>query len=168
MEISNRMRPTTVLLLLIILPISLFAVKPSNKQSSSLQTQSAVNVEAETTLSDKSSSKFERKLKRIKRRMEALAKRSKSEKRPIENLLFSSVFLFVTGILMLVALQGSLAIFVIVGLAALLVSSILSIVAYSRKEEKKFLTKLLFFTIGLPVLLLCAILLIGVLINEIF
>lgn len=168
MEISNRMRPSTVLLLLIILPISLFAVKPSNKQSSSLQTQSAVNVEAETTLSDKSSSKFERKLKRIKRRMEALAKRSKSEKRPIENLLFSSVFLFVTGILMLVALQGSLAIFVIVGLAALLVSSILSIVAYSRKEEKKFLTKLLFFTIGLPVLLLCAILLIGVLINEIF
>lgn len=162
------MRPSTVLLLLIILPISLFAVKPSNKQSSSLQTQSAVNVEAETTLSDKSSSKFERKLKRIKRRMEALAKRSKSEKRPIENLLFSSVFLFVTGILMLVALQGSLAIFVIVGLAALLVSSILSIVAYSRKEEKKFLTKLLFFTIGLPVLLLCAILLIGVLINEIF
>jgi len=168
LEISNRMRPSTVLLLLIILPISLFAVKPSNKQSSSLQTQSAVNVEAETTLSDKSSSKFERKLKRIKRRMEALAKRSKSEKRPIENLLFSSVFLFVTGILMLVALQGSLAIFVIVGLAALLVSSILSIVAYSRKEEKKFLTKLLFFTIGLPVLLLCAILLIGVLINEIF
>jgi hypothetical protein len=30
------------------------------------------------------------------------------------------------------------------------------------------LTKLLFFTIGLPVLLLCAILLIGVLINVIF
>ena len=86
MEISNKMRPITVLLMLIILPISLFAVKPSNKQASSLQTQTAVNVEAETTLSDKSSSKFERKLKRIKRRMEALAKRSKSEKKPIENL----------------------------------------------------------------------------------
>jgi hypothetical protein len=168
LEISNRMRPSTVLLLLIILPISLFAVKPSNKQASSLQTQTAVNVEAETTLSDKSSSKFERKLKRIKRRMEALSKRSKSEKKPIENLLFSSVFLFITGILMIFALQGGMAVFVIVGLAALVASSILSLVAYSRKEEKKFLTKLLFFTIGLPVLLLCAILLIGVLINVIF
>ena len=162
------MRPITVLLMLIILPISLFAVKPSNKQASSLQTQTAVNVEAETTLSDKSSSKFERKLKRIKRRMEALAKRSKSEKKPIENLLFSSVFLFVTGALMLVALQGSIAIFVIVGLAALIAASILSLVAYSRKDEKKFLATLLFFTMGIPVVLLSAILLIGILIDAIF
>lgn len=162
------MRPNTVLLMLIILPISLFAVKPSNKQVSSLQTQTAVNVEAETTLSDKSSSRFERKLKRIKRRMEALVKRSESEKKPIENLLFSSVFLVVTGTLMLVALQGSIAIFVIVGLAALVAASILSIVAYSRKEEKKFLTKLLFFTVGLPVLLLSAIVLLGLLIEEVF
>lgn len=162
------MRPITVLLMLIILPISLFAVKPSNKQSSSLQTQTAVNVEAETTLNDKSTSKFERKLKRIKKRMEALAKRSKSEKKPIENLLFSSVFLFVAGILMLVALQGSIAVFVIVGFAALLASSILSFVAFSRKEEKKFLVNLWFFVVGIPIMLLTAILLIGALIGLLF
>lgn len=162
------MRPCTVLLMLILLPISLFAVKPSNKQASSLQTQTVFTAESETTLSDKSSSKFERKLKRIKRRMEALAKRSKSEKKPIQNLLFSSVFLFVTGALMLVALQGSIAIFVIVGLAALIASSILSLVAYNRKEEKKFLTKLLFFTVGVPVLLLSLILLIAILVNGLF
>ena len=157
MEIHNIMRKGIPLLILLILPIIAFAVKPAGKIVNEKDHYGEVNSERIDVKGKHFFLKFKKKVKQFKSKVKQFSDRSKKVKKPVANLLFSSVFLFFSGLTILLVVQNAIAVLIVLGFLALISASILSIMAFRRKKEKNFLVDVWFYGVGIPLLILIGI-----------
>ncbi len=153
------MRKGIPLMMLLFLPIFVFAVKPAGKIVNEKEPYAEVDSERIDTKGNYFFLKFKKKIKQFKSKVKQFSARAKKVKKPVANLLFSSVFLFFSGLTILLVVQNAIAVLTILGFLALISASILSIIAFRRKKEKNFLVDVWFIGIGIPLLVLIGILL---------
>lgn len=151
------MRKGIPLMMLLFLPIFVFAVKPAGKIVNEKDHYAEVNSERIDAKGKHFFLKFKKKVKQFKSEVKQFSDRAKKVKKPVANILFSSVFLFFSGLAILLVVQNAIVVLTIIGFLALIAASILSIVAFRRKKGKNFLVDVWFYGIGLPLILIAGI-----------
>lgn len=151
------MRKGIPLMMLLFLPMFVFAVKPAGKIVNEKDHYAEVNSERIDAKGDNFFLKFKKNVKHFKSKVKQFSDRAKKVKKPVANLLFSSVFLFFSGMTIILVVQNAIAVLTVIGILALISASILSIIAFKRKKEKNFLVDVWFYGIGIPLLVLIGI-----------
>ena len=148
------MRRGIPFILLIILPVFLFGVKPVKHQL--VDDKAVMEHQFDQHELEKGGffAKLKHKTKRFKNKLERFSAKFEGAKKPASNLLFSSVFLFFSGAVLILAVQNSVFILGLIGVAAIILSGILSFVAFRRRKGKNFLVEAWFYFVGLPVVIL--------------
>lgn len=169
LEIHNIMRKGIPLLILLIMPIFVFAVQPAGKTVNEKERYAEVNSNQVDTKGDNFFLRFNKKVKQFKSKVKQFSERFKKFEKPFANYLFNSVFLFFSGLtIIILGIQSPVIFFTIIGLLLLFSSSIFSIVAFRRKKGKNFLVDLWFYSTGLPIFILTAIGLIAIFMEVTF
>jgi ABC-type bacteriocin/lantibiotic exporter with double-glycine peptidase domain len=162
------MRRGLTLFGLIVLPVFLFAVKPSNQNNLAQKDDLKVSELVKEKSSDHSASFTKRKAKRLKKRFKKFQSKLESINDSSFNFLFSSVFLFFSGLILSLAFSGASALFAIIGLVAMLLAAIFATIAFKRKTDKRFLVNAWFFIMAIPVFILAGIIVVGALFGILF